>query len=163
MVDTVHRLGIPMMADSSIPFSWRLPELELPLGCEIEDCLMVGCGDLDAHGFHALAAMQSLVERRAGGETGVTSVQALRGAELWAAGRAGVFDEALLEAALSCSDEINFGKTLEDARPQDLVRSGELARLTAAREDGTLPDAFDVAAYFVQVDLSAAEVEDRKE
>jgi hypothetical protein len=40
IVDTVHRLGFPMMADSSLPFSWRLPELELPLGCEIEDALM---------------------------------------------------------------------------------------------------------------------------
>jgi hypothetical protein len=65
----VHRLGFPMMADSSLPFSWRLPELELPLGCEVEDALMVGCGGLDAHGFHALAAMQSLVERRAGGDS----------------------------------------------------------------------------------------------
>ena len=66
------------------------------------------------------AGYQSLLERRKGGETGVVSVKALRGDEVWAAGEAGVFSKELLAAAISCSDEMNYGKTLEDSRPQDL-------------------------------------------
>ena len=44
MVDDGHRLGIPILAGSSLPVPYRLPDVELPLGCEIEGALMVGCG-----------------------------------------------------------------------------------------------------------------------
>ena len=44
--------------------TWRLPELELPLGCEIEDALMVGAGGSDPMDFHALEALQCMMERR---------------------------------------------------------------------------------------------------
>src|SRR5277367_6622767 len=54
VTDTARRLKFPMLAGSSLPVTWRLPELELPIGCEIEDALMVGCGGSDAMDFHAL-------------------------------------------------------------------------------------------------------------
>ena len=73
MVDTSQRLKFPMLGGSSLPVTWRLPELELPLGCEIEEALMVGEGGSDAMDFHALEGLQCMVERRRGGETGVTS------------------------------------------------------------------------------------------
>ena len=44
MVDASKRLKFPMLAGSSLPVTWRLPDLELPLGCQIEDALMVGVG-----------------------------------------------------------------------------------------------------------------------
>ena len=132
MVSRAYRLGIPLLADSGIPFSWRLPELELPIGCVIEEAIMVGCGGIDAHAFQALASMQALLERRDGGETGVASVRAVRGANVWEEGKAGVWSEQLLEAALSCADEVQ-GQTTIDARPQDLLRSGALASLAAER------------------------------
>src|SRR5579885_3920841 len=34
MVDQSKRLKFPMLAGSSLPVTWRLPQLELPLGCE---------------------------------------------------------------------------------------------------------------------------------
>ena len=40
---------------------------------------MVGVGGSDPMDFHALEAMQSMVERRRGGETGVRSVQLIEG------------------------------------------------------------------------------------
>ena len=38
----------------------------LPLGCEIEEALMVGEGGSDAMDFHALEGLQCMVERREG-------------------------------------------------------------------------------------------------
>src|SRR5262249_40502910 len=47
MVDASHRLRFPLLGGSSIPVTWRLPSIELPLGCEIESALMVGEGGSD--------------------------------------------------------------------------------------------------------------------
>ena len=128
MVAASKRLGFPMLAGSALPVTWRLPDLELPLDCEIEEVVMAGRGSPDAHGFHALEALQAMVERRRGGETGVEAVQLLRGDQVWRAGAEGAWSNRLLEAALSRSDELE-GITLEDARPQDLLGSGVLPAL----------------------------------
>jgi hypothetical protein len=143
MVADSKRLGFPMLAGSSLPVTWRLPELELPLECEIEDALMVGVGSSDPMDYHALEAMQCMVERRRGGETGIKSVQLIEGDAVWKAGEEGRWSKALLSAALSRSDLL-MGKTLEDARPQDLVGSGVLPHIVPQpaaylieRRDGT--------------------------
>ena len=128
MVDDAHRLGFGLLSGSSLPVTWRLPDIELPLECEIEDALMVGVGGSDPMDYHALEAMQCMVERRKGGETGVAAVQLIDGDAVWEAGEKGAWSHELLEAALSRSDT-PCGLTLEDGRTQDLLRSGELQRL----------------------------------
>ncbi len=138
MVDDAHRLGFPFLAGSSLPVTWRLPELELPIGCQIDDALMVGVGGSDPMDYHALEAMQCMVERRAGGETGVAAVQLVEGDAVWAAGDAGRWSWRLLEAALSRSDS-PLGLTETDGRTQDLIGSGELRRLVEQP-----------AAYFIE-------------
>ena len=127
-VEASKRLGFPMLAGSSIPVTWRLPELELPHECEIEEVVMAGAGGSDAHDFHALEGLQAMVERRKGGEAGVKAVQLLEGDEVWRAGEDGRWSKQILEAALACSDELK-GITLEDARPQDLLGSGVLPEI----------------------------------
>ncbi|MFN9292272.1 MAG: hypothetical protein ACK6EB_29705, partial [Planctomyces sp.] len=74
MVGTARRLGFPLLAGSSVPLAWRFPQLDLPQGCEIESALTVGYGPLEDYGFHALEAHQSMLERRRGGESGVSEV-----------------------------------------------------------------------------------------
>jgi hypothetical protein len=128
MVDASKRLKFPMLAGSSLPVTWRLPDIELPLGCEIEDALMVGVGGSDPMDYHALEAMQCMVERRKGGETGVKSVQLIEGDEVWKAGDEGRWSKRLLEAALSRSDSPQ-GHTIEDGRTQDMQATGELKKL----------------------------------
>jgi hypothetical protein len=128
MVDASKRLKFPLLAGSSLPVTWRLPDIELPLGCEIEEALMVGEGGSDPMDFHALEGMQCMVERRKGGETGVKSVQMIEGDEVWKAGEEGRWSKKLLTAALSRSDTPE-GLTIKDGRTQDLVASGELPRL----------------------------------
>ena len=59
------------MAGSSLPVTWRRPELELPLHTPVEDALVAAYGGIEVYGFHALEALQVMVERRNGGETGV--------------------------------------------------------------------------------------------
>lgn len=138
MVDASKRLGFAFLAGSSLPVTWRLPDLELPLGCEIEEALMVGVGGSDPMDYHALEALQCMIERRRGGETGVRAVQMIEGEAVWRAGQEGRWSRRLLEAALSRSDTPQ-GLTLADGRTQDLVGSGELERLVK-----------NPAAYFIE-------------
>jgi hypothetical protein len=125
MRDTARRLKFPMLAGSSLPVTWRLPDLELPLGCEIEDALMVGAGGSDAMDFHALEAMQCMLERRKGGERGVKSVQLIEGEAVWKAGEEGRWSKEMLRSALSRSDNLK-GFTVTDGRTQDMVGTGVL-------------------------------------
>jgi hypothetical protein len=128
MVEDSHRLGFPFLAGSSLPVTWRLPDVDVPLGAEIEEALMVGVGGSDPMDYHALEAMQCMVERRKGGETGVAVVQLIEGDAVWAAGDAGQWSWQLLESALSRSDS-PLGLTETDGRTQDLIGTGELKRL----------------------------------
>ncbi|MEZ4861564.1 MAG: hypothetical protein R3C14_09665 [Caldilineaceae bacterium] len=138
MVNDAHRLHFPFLAGSSLPVTWRLPDVELPLGSVIEDALMVGVGGSDPMDYHALEAMQCMVERRRGGETGVRAVQMVEGDAVWQAGEAGRWSTRLLDAALARSDTPR-GYTDEDGRTQDLLGSGELRRLVEKP-----------AAYFIE-------------
>jgi hypothetical protein len=125
MRDTARRLKFPMLAGSSLPVTWRLPDLELPHGCEIDDALMVGTGGSDAMDFHALEAMQCMLERRKGGERGVKSVQLIEGDAVWQDAR---WSKELLRSALSRSDNLK-GMTVTDGRTQDMVGTGVLPQL----------------------------------
>lgn len=138
MVAESKRLGFPFLAGSSLPVTWRLPNLELPLDCQIDEALMVGVGGSDAMDYHALEAMQCMLERRKNGETGVKAVQLIQGPAVWQAGKDGRWSRRLLEAALARS-ESRSGKGLEDGRTQDLTHSGELEELVK-----------DPAAYLIE-------------
>lgn len=124
MVDASRRLRFPMLAGSSIPVTWRLPAIDLPLNCDIDSAVMVGVGGSDAMDFHALEGLQCMVERRRGGETGVKAVQLIQGDAVWNAD----YPQDLLSSALSRSDT-PLGLTVTDGRTQDLVKSGELKKL----------------------------------
>jgi len=104
----------PMMAGSSLPVTWRTPSLELPLDSPIEDALVAGYGPIEVYGFHALEALQVMLERRKGGETGVKAVTCLSGKEVWKAGDSGRWSWDLLEAALSRSETVNPGDIREN-------------------------------------------------
>ena len=128
MVADSKRLKFAFLAGSSLPVTWRLPPVEVPLGAMMEEALMVGVGGFDAMDYHALEAMQCMVERRRGGETGIKSVQLLDGDAVWKAGEEGLWSKRLLEAALSRSDSLQ-GYSELDSRTQDLANNGELPRL----------------------------------
>ena len=128
MVADSKRLRFPFLAGSALPVTWRLPPVEIPYGAKINDALMVGVGSSDAMDYHALEAMQCMVERRKGGETGIKSVQLLEGDAVWRASDEGFWSRRLLEAALSRSDSLQGDSDL-DSRPQDLAHNGQLPNL----------------------------------
>ena len=109
MYEKAKALKIPFMAGSSVPLSWRRPWLEIPLGARIDEALSVGYAGLEAYGFHALETLQCMVERRQGGEAGVTAVQCVEGPAVWEAMRAGRFSRELLAAALRCHEPLIDG------------------------------------------------------
>jgi hypothetical protein len=92
-----RELGMPFMAGSSLPVTWRRPPLELPLACRIDEALVVGYGPLESYGFHALETLQCMVERRAGGEVGLAAVTCRRGPAVW---ESGAWSRELQDAAL---------------------------------------------------------------
>jgi hypothetical protein len=45
-----------------------LPDVEIPLGAQVEEAVMLGVGSLDGMDFDALEALQCMLERRKGGD-----------------------------------------------------------------------------------------------
>jgi hypothetical protein len=109
MAGWARELGFSLMGGSSLPVTWRRPELELPLSTQIEDALIAGYGPIEVYGFHALEAVQAMLERRRGGESGVQAVTCLTGKDVWKAGDKGRWSWDLLEAALARSETVNPG------------------------------------------------------
>jgi hypothetical protein len=109
MLNWAAELKFPVMAGSSLPVTWRSPELEPHLETPFEDGLVAGYGPIEVYGFHALEALQVMMERRRSGETGVKAVTCLTGNDVWKAADAGRWSWDLLEAALSRSETVNPG------------------------------------------------------
>ncbi|MES3018438.1 MAG: hypothetical protein V4721_11695 [Bacteroidota bacterium] len=83
MFDKSRELNFPLTGGSSIPVYYRKPEIEVAIDTPIKNSIVLG-GTGDEGGiFHAIDVLQCFVERRKGGETGVKSVQSIRGPETW--------------------------------------------------------------------------------
>jgi hypothetical protein len=122
MVETARSMGFPFLAGSSLPVTWRMPALDMPYGAEVEEVLCVAIGAVDSYDFHALETIQCMAERRKGGETGVTALQALRGDAVWKAmgagsWKAGGWDAALFEACLCRSQTLAQPETFSHRYP----------------------------------------------
>ena len=115
MVETSRKMKFPLMAGSSLPVTWRRPELEFKLGTQITEALVASRGELEIYGIHALETLQCMVERRfaAGGamaaSQGVKAVTCLQGDAVWKAGDDKLWSWDLLEHALGRSTSRNAG------------------------------------------------------
>ncbi|HEY1381789.1 MAG TPA: hypothetical protein VGF55_33630, partial [Gemmataceae bacterium] len=115
MVEWADELGVPLMAGSTLPTTWRRPELDLPVGGSVGAALVAAYGPTEVFGFDALEALQCMVERRRGGETGVAAVTCLTGAAVWRAADERLWRRELLDAALARSESANLGDVRANA------------------------------------------------
>ena len=83
MFDKSRELNFPLTGGSSIPTYFRKPEIELDIDTPIKTSIVVGDAPDEGAFFHCVDVLQCFVERRKGGETGVKSVQCIRGPETW--------------------------------------------------------------------------------
>src|SRR5579884_3430517 len=119
MYDTSRSMQFPFMAGSSLPVTWRIPSLEMPLGAPIEEALCVCYGGVDSYDFHGLETIQCMVERRRG-ETGVKWIQAYRGDKFWDALKEGIWPRRLMDAALCRSHTLTPARAgFNDIFPTD--------------------------------------------
>ena len=125
MYNTAKTLDFGLMAGSSLPVTWRQPSVDLPFGADVEEAMAIWGGGGDGGDIHVIEALQSLLERRRGGETGLRAVQALRGEEFWNALGCGSWDKGgwdprLLEACFSRSNQLNPARdTYSDVFPSN--------------------------------------------
>ncbi len=112
MVDTARKHRIPIMAGSSVPLAQRRPNLELAEGARIEEAVSIHSGGVESYDFHGFEVLQSHVEFRKGGETGISHVEFLTGDALWKAAQQGRWSLPLAEAAM----RTEFGKNVPDLR-----------------------------------------------
>lgn len=136
MVDTARRLKIPFMAGSSVPLAERRPPMEVPEGSEIVSAVSIHGGPLEAYDFHALEVLQSILESRRGGETGVSSVQFLEGEALWNAAGEGLWGPKLAREAMR-QEDTKVPMTFEELVKTPPYNSQPLHGILVGYKDGT--------------------------
>jgi hypothetical protein len=119
MMHVVQELKIPFMAGSSVPLAQRRPPLEIPDKVVIEEALSIHSGPLEVYDFHALEVLQSMVESRRGGETGVSEIQLVEGDDVWKAAAEGRWSYALAEAAMRAETGKDVGRLEQFVEPSD--------------------------------------------
>ena len=128
-----------MLAGSSLPVTWRLPDIELPLDCEIENALMVGVGGSDAMDFHG-ARSDAVHGRAAQGRRdrrhGRADDRRGRGLE---GRRGGALVQGAADVRAVPQRHAARARPITDGRTQDLVGNGELPKLVK-----------NPAAYFIE-------------
>ncbi len=116
MYERAQALNIPFMAGSSLPVSYRQPDLSIPLDSPIEAAVGVGYSGLDIYGIHTLEVFQSIVERRRGGETGVRSVQWYDDQSMWQLIDDGIIPRDVFQAALDVTPKSDPTKPVRSVR-----------------------------------------------
>ncbi len=101
MYDTAQSMDFGLMAGSSVPLAERWPPLELPADAKIEAVVSIHGGGVESYDFHGLEVLQSMIEARTGGETGIEEVQFLEGDALWQAAEKGLWSIPVAEAAMA--------------------------------------------------------------
>jgi hypothetical protein len=117
MVAISKELDFPMLAGSSVPVAWRIPAVDTPYGAKQKYAVGISYSGLDIYGFHLLDSIQAVVERRKGGETGVSAVQCLEGEDCWQFLDQHEWANRLFEQAISHS------LTKEEGDMKELVKS----------------------------------------
>jgi len=144
--DRVREMHIPFLCGSTVPLTWQRPLLNIERAVCYTELLTTSYSDIEEHGYHGVELLQAMAERRAGGETGVSSVRWAKGEEAWK-----LTSRDLLDAALA--RRVNIVPAGENEEPQAFfIRYRDGLR-------GTLFHSNSITRDF----LFAARLKDRKE
>ena len=117
MYDQSIELGFPLMAGSSLPVTFRRPPMEIEKGTPIEKAVLTLNNGGESYGIHALEALQCMVERREGGETGIKTVQYFSDEPVWQWLDENQWAEELLEEAMAGIPDRTQGSIREIRNP----------------------------------------------
>ncbi len=127
MFDKSRELDFALTGGSSIPIYFRKPEIELGSDTPIRTSVVVGGASDEGALFHCVDVLQAFVERRTGGETGVASVQSIRGPDTWQWTERHPWAGALLDAV----------RTRLDLKPGHFQEIGAANVCVVTYRDGT--------------------------
>ncbi len=152
MVEISRELRFPMLAGSSAPVAYRIPAVDTPFGAPQKYAVAISYSGLDIYGFHVLEALEAVVDRRRGGETGVRAVQCLEKEDCWKFLAENSWAKKLFDEALTHS------RTRKPGEMRDLVK--EPAVFVIDYNDGLKAAAF-LLTGLVQDFTFAVDVEGR--
>jgi len=137
MYEEARSLGIPLMAGSSVPLAQRVPPIDIPAGAEIEEAVSIHGGGIESYDFHALEVMQSMIEARRGGETGVKRVELLTGETFQKAQAEGRWSPELASAAMDAEHKAHFERQPFPGRAASTPSEKPHHALVVTYKDGT--------------------------
>jgi hypothetical protein len=133
MYDKARQLGIPLMAGSSVPLAERRPPLEMPDDAKVIEAVAIHGGGMEVYDFHGLEVLQSMIESRRGGETGISRVELLTGEPYEAAKKEGRWSADLVDAAMAAERNANMKR-----QPRPVQRAGGIPAEKPAGEHALL-------------------------
>ena len=133
MYDQAQKLGIPLMAGSSVPLAERRPPIEVPDKAKVIEAVAIHGGGREVYDFHGLEVLQSMIEARRGGETGISQVEFLTGATYEKAKQEGRWSTDLVAAAMAAERDSGMKR---QARPVKRVEGAPVE--VAAKEHALL-------------------------
>ena len=138
MFDKSRELNFPLTGGSSIPLYYRKPAIELENDVPLKHSIVIGGASDEGGIFHCIDVLQAFVERRKGGQTGVKSVQSIRGVETWEWVERNLWAGRLLEAVAK-QFELKPGHFQENAKASICIveyNDGTEAAVISGRDVG---------------------------
>jgi hypothetical protein len=125
MYDEARELKIPLMAGSSVPLGERRPMLELPVNADVQSAVSIHGGGMEVYDFHGFEVLQSFLERRRGGETGVQNIQLISGDSFVDFAKSNEWPKELIAAAMQAEQQAGMTRQTRPipspAKPQPEV------------------------------------------
>jgi hypothetical protein len=105
MYDEARDLKIPLMAGSSVPLGERRPMREMPASADVQTAVSIHGGGLESYDFHGFEVLESFLESRRGGETGIDSVQLVSGEAFVSLIKTNAWPRGLVEKAMLAEEQ----------------------------------------------------------
>lgn len=120
MVHTIQAMKIPFFSGSSVPISGTLHELFVD-GADIAESMGLFYSGHEVYGIHSMEFVQSIAEKRAGGERGITAIRTYEGEAVWAALERGEWSRDLFEATLAAAITAKPGQYKDNCKQSQLA------------------------------------------